>query len=379
MLIAAPAAAPPRQATGSARPFAAEIAALSEPGGYFDTDNLISNERSYLHAVSDLAAAGLSGGAYVGVGPDQNFSYIAQARPAVAFILDIRRDNLLLHLLFKSLFAIANTRAEYLSLVFGRPPPDAAWNQTDRSIEDLVRFIDSARPLSGAALDALRSRVAEQLAATGVPLSDDDCATIGRFHQRFIAAGLSLQFNSTGRAPQAGYPTYRDLVLEVDREGRHRNFLASDASFQVVKRLQDRDLVIPVVGNLAGPTALANIGQAIARRGLRLSVFYASNVEFYLFRDGSFSRFVRNLGRAPRSDRALIIRSVFGGQAATLPGYNSATLTQPVGDLVNGFAKGRFRSYWEIVRTAAPTVRPAGSTPRTTRRTAGGVSALRSR
>ena len=54
--------------------FAARVAQLSEPGGYFDTDNLISNERSYLHVVPALRAAGLAGGAYIGVGPDQNFS-----------------------------------------------------------------------------------------------------------------------------------------------------------------------------------------------------------------------------------------------------------------------------------------------------------------
>ena len=79
--------------------FAARIAQLSEPGGYFDTDNLISNERSYLHVAPALRNPSLRGGAYVGVGPDQNFSYIAQIRPSIAFIVDLRRDNLLLHLL----------------------------------------------------------------------------------------------------------------------------------------------------------------------------------------------------------------------------------------------------------------------------------------
>src|SRR5678816_531325 len=58
-------------------PFAARIAALSEPAGYFDTDNLISNERSYLQIVQDLHKRQVHGGAYLGVGPDQNFSYIA--------------------------------------------------------------------------------------------------------------------------------------------------------------------------------------------------------------------------------------------------------------------------------------------------------------
>src|SRR5438093_5508360 len=104
-------------------PFAATIAQLSERGGYFDTDNLISNERSYLHVVPGLKALTPSGGAYIGVGPDQNFSYIAQVRPTSAFIVDVRRDNLLLHLLFKAIFARARNRAEYLCMLTGRPVP----------------------------------------------------------------------------------------------------------------------------------------------------------------------------------------------------------------------------------------------------------------
>src|SRR5215831_19252840 len=76
--------------------FAAAIAQLSEPGGYFDTDNLISNESSYLQVLPELKQRNVRGGAYIGVGPDQNFSYIAEIRPSVAYLVDIRRDNVLL-------------------------------------------------------------------------------------------------------------------------------------------------------------------------------------------------------------------------------------------------------------------------------------------
>ena len=79
------------------------IASLSEPGGYFDTDNLISNERSYLHVVlmlRSLARQAGDNGVYLGVGPDQNFSYIAHLRPTLAILIDIRRDNSSDHLTF---------------------------------------------------------------------------------------------------------------------------------------------------------------------------------------------------------------------------------------------------------------------------------------
>src|SRR6185295_11717101 len=108
----------------TARPpsFAALIERLSEPGGDFGGDNLISNEQSYLRVLPALDQARVTGGAYLGVGPDQNFSYIAAIKPDVAFIIDIRRDNLLLHLLFKAIFAAAPTRVEYLCLLTGRAP-----------------------------------------------------------------------------------------------------------------------------------------------------------------------------------------------------------------------------------------------------------------
>src|SRR5204863_2929398 len=133
------------------------IAQLSERGGYFDADdNLISNERSYLHPIPDLLEGHVTGGAYIGVGPDQNFSYIAQTRPTIAFIVDIRRDNLLLHLLFKALFSLSRTRVEYMALLFGRAPPSAidAWRAAD--VNRLARYIDDA-PRADAA--ALRARV----------------------------------------------------------------------------------------------------------------------------------------------------------------------------------------------------------------------------
>src|SRR5215207_1120444 len=103
--------------------FAALAGRISETGGYFDSDNLISNESSYLHVLGAMRRIGVAGGAYVGVGPDQNFSYIAQVRPRIAFIIDIRRDNLLEHLLFKSIFAMSRNRLEYLSLLFGKTAP----------------------------------------------------------------------------------------------------------------------------------------------------------------------------------------------------------------------------------------------------------------
>jgi hypothetical protein len=320
--------------------FAAQVATLSEPPGYFDTDNLISNERSYLEVVPALQRG--RGGAYIGVGPDQNFSYMAAARPSVAFIVDIRRDNLLLHLLFKALFSLSRTRLEYLALLFGRPVPAQIDDWRRVPVDGLVRYVDDTAA-DATRVDALRARVTGHVRASGLPLSREDLATIDRFHRRFIADGLGLRFHSTGRAPQSYYPTYRELLLARDPAGRQSNYLASEEAFQFVRSLQTRDLVIPVVGDLSGSHALSAIGRLVRTRGERLSTFYVSNVEQYLFRNGAFPRFVENLSRMPYDERTLIIRSVFGGWEG------SSSHVQAVAELLRDATSGRIRGYRDLI------------------------------
>jgi hypothetical protein len=314
-------------------PFAQTIARLSEPNGYFDTDNLISNESSYLQVVPELARRGIRGGAYIGVGPDQNFTYIAATRPAIAFIIDIRRDNELLHLLFKALFKESRTRVDYLSMLVGRTPPADADVWRTASIEKIAKYVDDARPVDAR---ALRAKIDRALGETGVALSDQDLKTIAGFHEQFISAGLSLQFQTTGRPPQWNYPTYRDMLVDTDSAGKQSNFLGSEDAFQFVKGLEARDLVIPIVGDLSGPSAVAAIGNLIASRGEKLTTFYASNVEFYLYREGTFPKFVSNLRQLPRASNAVIIRSNFQrfGSAGRRPRDNSTSELQSIDELV---------------------------------------------
>jgi hypothetical protein len=334
--------------------FGALIASLSEPGGYFDTDNLISNEASYLHALGPIERLGIRGGAYLGVGPDQNFSYIAHLRPSVAFVLDIRRDNLLQHLLFKALFGLAPTRVEYLALLFGRPPPSdpAAW--TSSGIDSLVGWLDRT-PADSAAVRRARRLVDSGVATIGVPLTAEDRAVVGRLHGTFIREGLDLRFETFGRAPAWYYPTYRALLLERDDRGRQAGYLARESDYAFLRGLQARNRVIPVVGDFAGPHALAAIGKYLNDRGERVSAFYTSNVEFYLFRQGAFDRFAETVARLPRAPRAVMIRSLFlrsfsSDHPQARPEYASVQLVQDM----DRFVDGRFGSYRELVMDWVP-------------------------
>lgn len=335
------------------REFARLVERLSERGGYFDTDNLISNERSYLHVIGALDRLGVRGGAYIGVGPDQNFSYIARVRPSIAFIVDIRRDNLLQQLMFKALFALSTNRAEYLHLLLGRPVPRNVERWTERPLDALVAWIDDT-PATRASAAAARAAVLAEVRRAGLPLSAGDLETIERFHAAFIEAGLDLRFTSTGRAPRWYYPTLRQLILETDLDGRQASYLANEADFRFLKELQRRNLLIPVVGDLAGPHALAAVGRLIGERGESVSAFYTSNVEDYLLRDGRFADYARTLIALPRSARSVVIRSYFGGGYAgahpqAVAGYYSTQLLQRFDSFAAAVARGGYRSYRTLV------------------------------
>lgn len=342
---------------------------LSESGGYFDTDNLISNEASYLNVMGALRRLGVYGEAYVGVGPDQNFSYIAQQRPALAFIVDIRRDNLLQHILFKALFALAPTRVEYIALLNGRALPDDPSSWRDASVEDLLSWVRDApggegTPDAAAAVARLDSTVA----ALPLELSDEDRATIRRFHRTFIAEGPQLQFNSYGRPPRPWYPTYAQLLVARDLEGVQGSYLADADDYAFLRELQERNRVVPVVGDLAGPHTLEAVGDELRERGLVVRILYASNVEFYLVRARTFDTFADNVATLPIDDRSVLVRSVFPTglfrpHPHTQPrDYSTQTLVR-LEDFVARARGDGWRNYQDVVSSDAVDPREEAGVP----------------
>ncbi len=332
--------------------FASLVARFSEPSGYFDTDNLISNEDSYLHPMTTLRRLGTSGGVYVGVGPDQNFSYIAAIRPHAAVIIDIRRDNLLEHLLFKSIFAQSRNRVDYLSMLFGRQRPADTTGWGARSIDSILAYVRRAQA-SDAEITRIRATVVSGARRSGVPLSDADVETIRRFHDAFLIEGPELRFTSHGRAPSAGYPDFAQLAMERDLEGRQRSFLATEDAFQFVKSLEDRNLIIPAVGNFAGPKAFDEVAKWMTANNEKLSALYASNVEQYLYSDGIYDAFAANLVKLPRDSKSVIIRSCFqfcrGRHPNAVQSYYSVQMTALVDTFASLRAARRIAAYYDVV------------------------------
>jgi hypothetical protein len=341
----------PMAAAKDHKEFAALSARLSEPGGFFDSDNLISNETSYLHVFGKLTEMKIKGGAYVGVGPDQNFTYIAKIRPTRAIIIDIRRDNLLHHLLFKTLFAEAKNRVEYLSLLFGKPfPKSKGWE--DKDIKGLIEYIDST-PSDQKLFDKTLELVRKEVQKFEIKLSENDLKTIENIQRAFYSAGLDIRYSSHNRPPRSIYPTYRDLLLEKDLSGQQGNYLCREDDWLYIKKLEDNDLIIPCTGDLAGASAVKSIGKYLNEVKEKVSAYYVSNVEFYVHRQGQYDKFIENVAALPIDKNSLIIRSYFNYYAPlhpqAEPNHFSTQLLQHLEDLIRMCKAGECESYESVV------------------------------
>ena len=261
------------------RQFWALIESMSEPPGTFTiSDNLVSNEPRVAENARWIRGRG---GVYVGVGPEQNFTYIAALRPAAAFIIDIRRENLALHLLYKALFEMSADRADFVSRLFSRPRP--AGLDTGSSVREIFdRYAGVA--FSRETRETTTALVHDRLvAAHGFPLTGDDIVFIDRALDAFAADGPAIQFWNSGavKTDKPG-PSYRLLMTVPDMTGVTRSFLADEDAFRFVKGMQAANLIVPVVGDFGGPAAIRRVGDYVRAHAAVVRVFYGSNVGVYL-------------------------------------------------------------------------------------------------
>jgi hypothetical protein len=349
--------APQRSAPTPQLGFARLVDTLSEPGGYFDTDNLVSNETAYLHIMGGLRRLGVRGGTYIGVGPEQNFSYIAEIQPELALVIDIRRDNLLLHLLFKAMFESSGTRIEYLSQLFGRkPPPDpGTWAEKDLTV--LLYYLDDAG-FDSVVHDGVHRALMSRIEGYNIPLSAEDSTTMRRFHDEFARNGLDLAFSILGRPPRREYPTVRRLYLETDLEGNRASYLASEDRWRRVRDLQRQNRIVPVIGDMGGTVAMGSIGRYLRSTSRVVSAFYVSNVEFYLMRAGTFDTFVESIRALPTAPSSVLIRSSFDrgfGGPGQQPGHFSSQHLQTFERFLAMVDEPVARTYLDLVSDTAST------------------------
>jgi hypothetical protein len=223
----------------------------------------------------------------------------------MAFIIDIRRENLDLHLLYKALFELSTDRADFVSRLFSRPRP-ASLGPT-ASVEEIFGRFDGVAP-SPDEYSRNVTRVRERLLTTrGLPLSEADLEWIDRAYKAFYDHGPKIDYYGS-RDVDAVRPSYRQLMTAKDIFGHSRSFLATEQGFGFVKEMQTRNLIVPVVGDFGGPSAFRRVGDYVREHGGRIRAVYGSNVGVYLTKEQTRA-FCGNLATLPATSRAWFIES----------------------------------------------------------------------
>jgi hypothetical protein len=346
---ATPSASAKRAAEAEAKRFAQLVDDLSEPDTYFFSDNLITNETSYLQVAEDLQTQAPPGSVYLGVGPEQNFSYIARARPNTAFVVDIRRANMLLHLLYRSAFESAESRAHFVALLLGRSHDPSKTNAKDAGI-DAVLEAASGGEATEATFTAAHDALMKRIRGYGLKLAAEDEAGMKKMHRAFFDDQLALRFElheKNGRL----YPTLREILKTRSPSDASGSFLASEDDFRFVQTMQREGRIIPIVGDFAGDHALPQLAAYLKAENKTVGVFYVSNVEQYLLEPKAWTKWVRNVRALPKSDKSLFLRAYLDQgrkHPAQLKGHRTASVLARMSDFEKSFGDKPTTTFWAL-------------------------------
>jgi hypothetical protein len=329
LLITAPIAPQTRLGRLSDAEFWSLVSDASEPGGAFHSDNFTSNEPHFANTAAVLAKSGPHGGAYLGVGPEQNFHYIAAIRPAIAVIFDIRRQAVMQHLLFKALFELSSDRVEFIARLFSIPAPAGV----DRmgTIDAIWRRFGETPGTDRARLTANIVEIESRLTKThGFTLSAEDLKSLESVYEAFFRLGPAINYAGDQKNLTTLNTNFLKLTSATDDAGVPRSFLGTDEQYQFLKSLQSRNLIVPIQADFGGPKALRAVGDFLRARSLTVSAFYISNVEQYLFNprmpaapggqeiNGGWKAFYDNMAELPADDITVVLRVPISPAAAAL-------------------------------------------------------------
>ena len=301
---------------------------LSEDDGTFRSDNLVSNETSFQTVIPALLQTAKQGRVYMGVGPEQNFTYIAALKPAMVFIVDIRHGNLDVHLMYKALFELSTDRIDFVSRLFSRKRPDGLTKEaTATDLFGAVLAEDGSKEVYESNLKAIEEHLMKK---RGFPLSEGDRAGIAWALGNYYTFGPEIAYNSSlsaalpprivgvdnsfgGGFGRGNRVTYETLMRATDATGEQRSYLANEENFAFLKELHTKNLLVPIVGDFGGGKAIRAVGQYLKDAGAMVSAFYLSNVEQYLIMDAKWELFCANVATLPLDKTSMFIRSGRGG------------------------------------------------------------------
>ena len=335
----------------SDREFWRILTEFSEADGRFQREYM-SNEDSAQFVIPALKKIDRPGGVYVGVGPEQNFTYLAVLQPQIAFVVDIRRDNLIEHLMYKALFELSTDRADFVSRLFSRKrPAGLTASSSVTALFDAYQGAQSDVTLYDANVRAVLDRLTSR---HGFPLSDDDTANLTSMMNTFRQAGPYALKGSGDRNK-----SYAEMMAATDLDGRRQSYLASEERFKWVQQFETQNLLVPLVGDFAGDKAISSLGRYLRDHSAAIRWFYVSNVERYLWEQGEHGkRFYANVAALPLEAASTFIRSVTVDISRRLGipipdgPANWRSFLFSIGDCLKGVTDGRIQTYRQLFEGA---------------------------
>jgi hypothetical protein len=335
---------------------------FSEPGGNYPYENFVTNEETIQDVMPVLSRVTKPGGVYLGVGPEQNFTYISGIKPGMAFIFDIRRQNAIELLMYKAIFEMSPTRADFVSHLFSIKSPDKV-PETAKANSLFLAFngLKGDKAYYAQNLAAIKSNLAKHKFA----LSADDLQKVEYIYDVFFRAGPEIDYTFASAFPQgmAPAPNYIQAMTDTDADKKAWSFLATEDNYRVVRQLQMKNLIVPIVGDFAGPKAVRKVAEYTQQHNAVVSAFYVSNVEAYLAGTaGPVSRsmgsperirsFYENAAALPVDSSSLFIRFIGANYASNLQWWRGAWLQSvaPMMDLRNRIRTNPATSYEEALR-----------------------------
>jgi hypothetical protein len=214
------------------------------------------------------------GGIYVGVASDPNYTLIAVAKPEFAFLLDIDRQVIDMHAIYK-VFLAASDDPETMR---------RRWSKRElrRSVDLLEEGLANEEPKARKRIIDLFEEVHE------------------------------IVHENLGK------------VAQRERDGKGTSWLSNDEYYGYIRRMFEVGRVRVMPGNLLGANTMASIAAAARELELPVRVFYPSNAEDYFGYGDGYRNNVRGL---PIDDTSVVIRTI-----ATNPLHSEYGRTLPKAD-----------------------------------------------
>jgi hypothetical protein len=241
--------------------------------------------------------------------------------------------------MYKALFEMSETRADFLSGLFARKrPAGLSEKSTAAELFDAYAKASPDMALQRQHLRAMRDLLMNQHKFALRPADLEGPYSVEYVYSTFVDNGVYLNYMVGNN------PSYADLMEIDDGTGLNRSYLATEDNYRFVRDMERKNLIIPLVGDFGGPKTIRAVAQYLKDHDATVSAFYLSNVEQYLFNDFKQREFYDNVAALPLDPGSTFIRTFSGGGG----GFRFVSTLSSMKELLDEVKAGRVRGYGDV-------------------------------